>query len=54
MKKKPFYSAGRRGREINLIVGVEHRLRTFFGLVNYQANDLFLFTYYWAAVYALQ
>jgi len=30
------FVTGRRGREINLIVGVEHRLRTFFGLVNYQ------------------
>ena len=30
--------AGRKGRDINLITGVEHRLRTFFSLSAYSGS----------------
>ncbi len=31
-------TAGRKGRDINLITGVEHRLRTFFSLTAYSGS----------------
>ncbi|XP_023348510.1 uncharacterized protein LOC111717230, partial [Eurytemora carolleeae] len=34
------FVTGRKGRDINLIVGVEHRLRTFFGVTSYQGGIL--------------
>ena len=32
--------SGRKGREIHLITGVEHRLRTFFGITTYTGSFL--------------
>ena len=35
-----FFRVGRKGRDINLITGVEHRLRTFFGITTYTGSFL--------------